>query len=191
MKGGAHFAIGVCTAGFALWCLRETGAELSTATLVIGSAVAGAGALAPDIDHPGSTVSRRLPRRVAVHGWRLIVPVLALAFGAWLLGAQGAARGVLAALRPVLEIGVALLVPAVALGVLSRAISRTLGHRGATHSLLFALLAGCAVAALCARFGFDPRFGALFGLGWLTHLVADATGRRGVPALLWPLAGRS
>ncbi len=69
----------------------------------------------------------------------------------------------------------------------------TFGHRGGTHSLLFALVVAMLASAL------SPAVGMGLGVGMLSHLLADAisygSGRRftfrgaGIPAA-WPLTDR-
>jgi len=69
--------------------------------------------------------------------------------------------------------------------------SAPFGHRGATHSVMFALLAGCAFAALLSR-GTDRRFWSLALIASVvavSHPLLDAItdGGLGV-ALLWPFS---
>jgi inner membrane protein len=69
--------------------------------------------------------------------------------------------------------------------------SAPFGHRGATHSVMFALFAGCAFAALSSR-GKDGRFWSLAFVATVvavSHPLLDALtdGGLGV-ALLWPFS---
>ncbi|HJW76624.1 MAG TPA: metal-dependent hydrolase [Thermoleophilia bacterium] len=190
LKAGGHVVAGAVVACFALWGLQRSGAEIPADVLVAGVLVGSVGALVPDIDHPGSTVSRRVPRRLLHEALRVTVPLIAIAAVSVALGYTGVAGEALAAGRPVIGLGLLLLLMAAAIVAVSLLVSRIFGHRGATHSLVFALGAGLLVAALCGRIGMSPWYGVPFGLGWLSHLAVDAGGHRGVPSLLWPLAGR-
>lgn len=60
-------------------------------------------------------------------------------------------------------------------------------HRGLTHTLAAATVAGLLAAVLSIPFGAPPGTFALVVSGaWTSHLVLDATTKAGVP-LLWPL----
>lgn len=67
--------------------------------------------------------------------------------------------------------------------------SAPFGHRGATHSLLFALLSGAATALLLCRGRLIARSLAIASLVALTHPLLDSLtdGGLGV-ALLWPFS---
>ncbi len=190
MKGGAHVVVGAATGWLALWALHSSGVALGPDVLIAGALVAAVGALMPDIDHPRSTVSRRVPRRLVREAARVVLPLAAVVAVSLALGGRDAADKLMEAGEPLLRLVGLLVLPAAVLMTVSLLVSRTFGHRGATHSLVFAAAAGLIAAALCARFALSPWYGALFGLGWLSHLAADATGRRGLPSLLWPLSGR-
>jgi membrane-bound metal-dependent hydrolase YbcI (DUF457 family) len=69
--------------------------------------------------------------------------------------------------------------------MLSWGIERSLGHRGAFHSLLGAAL-GYLVGDLLGGLVGVTGLGALVAFGWVVHLVTDAWTVRGVP-LFWPL----
>lgn len=79
------------------------------------------------------------------------------------------------------------------LGLAGRALSTGLHlagvqHRGLTHRGVIAL-AVLAVGLVLGRLTGYPDAGLAFGLGYLSHLLADALTKTGVP-LLWPLPGR-
>jgi inner membrane protein len=63
-------------------------------------------------------------------------------------------------------------------------LNRSLGHRGAMHSLL-ALLIVSLIFSLPLAFFLDPFAGVGFALGYLSHLLLDACTKSGVP-LYWP-----
>jgi inner membrane protein len=79
--------------------------------------------------------------------------------------------------------------PGRSLGIISRALSwgieRSLGHRGALHSLVGAALGFLLGNLLGGLFGVTG-LGALVAFGWAVHLLTDAWTVRGVP-LFWPL----
>jgi inner membrane protein len=79
--------------------------------------------------------------------------------------------------------------PARSLGIITRVlcwgIERSLGHRGALHSLVGALL-GFLVGNLLGGLIGLTHLGALVAFGWAVHLLTDAWTVRGVP-LFWPL----
>jgi membrane-bound metal-dependent hydrolase YbcI (DUF457 family) len=189
MNAGAHLVLGAGAGWLALWALQAAGTPLAPDVLVAGAVVSAAGALVPDIDHPRSTVSRRVPRRLTREALRVVAPLAVVVAVSLAFGHDRLADELLTSGTPLLRLGALLVVPAVILVAVSLLVSRAFGHRGATHSLVFAIGAGLGVAALCVRFGSTWWFGALFGLGWLSHLAADATSRKGLPSLLWPLTG--
>ena len=92
---------------------------------------------------------------------------------------------------PFFRWGLLLAIPAVALISWSKFVSAAFGHRGATHSLVFALASVVFASAACIGFGVAWWFGLLFGFGWLTHVAADSTTEMGVPAVAWPLSAES
>ncbi len=73
-----------------------------------------------------------------------------------------------------------------ALRAASFTLSRTVGHRTLTHSLLGVALFVVLVAPVATL---SPSLFAALVAGYVSHLVADALNKRGVP-LLWPV-GRS
>jgi len=190
VNAGAHLAIGAGAGALVLWGLHSAGVPLEPDVLLAGALVAGAGALVPDIDHSRSTVSRRVPRRLTRVALRFVLPLAAVVAVSLALGHDELAGELLTSGTPLLRLAALLIVPAATLVAVSLLVSRAFGHRGATHSLVIAAGAGLLVAMLCTRFGVTWWYGALFGLGWLSHLAADATSRKGLPALLWPLTGR-
>jgi membrane-bound metal-dependent hydrolase YbcI (DUF457 family) len=191
MNGGTHVAIGAGAGWLTLWGLHSAGVPLKPEVLVGGGIVAAVGAVIPDIDHPRSTVSRRVPRRLVREGLRFVVPLSAVVAVSAALGREEFSDEVLTSGAPLLRLAAMLILPAAILVAVSLLVSRTLGHRGATHSLVFAAGAGLLVAALCARFDVSAWFGVLFGVGWLSHLAADAMTRKGLPQLLWPVPAGS
>jgi membrane-bound metal-dependent hydrolase YbcI (DUF457 family) len=190
LKAGGHVAVGAAVACFALLALQSSGVEPPRDVLLVGALVGGVGALVPDIDHPGSTVSRGVPRRLLLAALRVALALAVVTAAPLALGHSELVGQALDSGRPLLRFAGLLVLLAFVLVLVSLLISRVFGHRGATHSLVFAAGAGLFVAATCARAGLSPWYGALFGLGWVSHLAADALGRRGLPSLLWPLLGR-
>lgn len=108
--------------------------------------------------------------------------------GGWALCA---AAGVLGALAPDIDAEDSAIKRE--LGLAGRAVSgglHLLGvqHRGLTHRGVVAL-AVLAVGLVLGRSAGYPDVGLAFGLGYLSHLLADGLTKTGIP-LLWPLPGR-
>jgi membrane-bound metal-dependent hydrolase YbcI (DUF457 family) len=191
MNGGQHFIIGAASAGVGLWAARSLGLEVGTGTILVSAAVAGIGSLAPDIDHPRSTISRGLPAELLWRGLALLALPLLLVILPLLSGDFQRALATLQSLSQTawMRWGLALTVPAIGLLVVSTLISALFGHRGATHSLVFGLAATLIAMGVCLYLDAAWWYGLLFGWGWLLHLLADTTTGMGLPALWWPLAG--
>lgn len=187
MDGPRHFGIGVASAGLVLWGASAAGASVGLATAATGAALAGLGALAPDIDHPHAMIGNRIPfAALTVGAMLLIVPPAikaAAASGGMYAGVWSA---VLQSTGTWSRWGGPLVVAGVALLCVSVAVTRTVTHRGPTHSLLAVAGATFLAVVTCVAFGLGPFYGLLLGLGGLTHLMADATTSEGVPALFWP-----
>lgn len=187
MNGPEHLGIGVASAGLVLWGAQIAGAHLTLGTALVGAAVAGIGALAPDIDHPQAFIGNRIPMGLLTIGLLFVLTPVAL-------GAAASSGGMFAvALTQVTQSaaslpkwGALLLVVGGLLAGVSIAVTRSIDHRGPVHSLV---VGGCATAVsliLFAVLGLAPWFGVLFGLGWLTHLMADAITHDGLACLFWP-----
>ena len=189
MKGRDHVFIGAASAGLGLWALGGAGVRVAPIALIAGAVAAGAGALAPDIDHPRSTISRGIPRDLLGEGLRLIALAAVLTGLLWYFAGRAVGMQALALAEPLVRWGWMLVVPAIVLVVVSWLASAVFGHRGATHSLAFAAGGAVAATVACLVMGLTPWWGLLFGWGWLTHLAGDALTDRGVPSLLWPFAG--
>lgn len=195
MNGRTHAAIGLTVPLGAL----ATGTPVTEVTLI--AAVATAFAIAPDIDHPNSTISRALPR--GTH--RLALEMCDLF---WKVTATGRdQRGALAApgcedpaarlhrtfthtaLAAVAAAGMAYAIGhlwygAAALAALCLYSCRTLVPRRFRPALI-----GGAVAAVffAWKVPISPAHLAMAaGTGWMSHVLADACTTRGVP-MLWPL----
>jgi len=190
VKAGPHLVVGAAAGWLAVWALQSAGKTLPADVLLAGPLVAAVGALVPDIDHPGSTVSRRIPRRLTHWALRIAAPVGLVVAVSLALHQTWVAHKAAEAGEPLLRLAGLLVLPAVVIVALSLLASLLFGHRGATHSLVFAGGASLLTAALCLRVGLSAWYGVFLGLGWLSHLAADSLGRRRLPSLLWPLAGR-
>jgi inner membrane protein len=77
MKGLTHLSIGITT-GAALAALTDT-----VPFTVAGLAVAGFSALAPDLDHPGSRLGRKIAPDYRYLKWAICIGAIVLATGAW------------------------------------------------------------------------------------------------------------
>lgn len=89
MNGKQHFAIGLIVGGASVWAhvaRQEIGFGPATiVAIAAGALVGGAGALLPDIDHPGSTVSNKIPKKLWQFGLKLLYPLIAVGIpvGVW------------------------------------------------------------------------------------------------------------
>ena len=191
MNGGAHFVIGAATAGLGLWGAQKIGLPLESGTILGGALIAGIGSLVPDIDHPRSTISRGLPMELLYRGLLLLLIPVAFAAIPLLMGDFRSAFTIFQSLSrmPFIQWGLMFAIPALVLIAASAVVSILFGHRGATHSLVFAVGATCIVTIVCLFFNTAWWYGLLFGWGWLSHLLADATTEMGLPALFWPFSG--
>jgi len=186
MNGEQHFIIGATTVGLGLWGTRAVGLQVETETILAGALIAGLGSLAPDIDHPRSTISRGLPTELLLRGLAfLLLPVVFAVIPA-MFGDFHSASRIFQSLSPFVQWGLILIAPAIVLIAISIIVSAFFGHRGATHSLIFAAGATFIATVICVYSGVTWWYGLLFGWGWLSHLLADATTEMGLPSLLWP-----
>lgn len=191
MNGGAHFAIGAGSTALALAGLKALGVPLDTAALATGSIVAGVGALAPDLDHPRSTASSGLPRKLMSQAVQIAAPLIIMVVVFGLFGSKSTGASIFSAFAPLLSFSAWLLGLSVLFFGASGIIRATTGHRGATHSFVFcavAMLVACVVSAVLSR---PVWFGLAFGWGWLTHLGADALTHMGLPSVFWPFGTQS
>lgn len=161
--------------------------------------VAGIGALAPDIDHPHATISNGIPKMLITGAfkhflWPMFVLVSVLAIGPILkkgpLGVFETIQTMYQSPYAQLMINTGIVIIGVGLVFIfaSILISTLFEHRGATHSLLFAL--GATIFAIVGSILLNIAwwYGLLFGWGWISHLIADATTEMGLPALFWPFS---
>lgn len=159
MRGVIHGGIGIVSAAVA--------AELLDLNLEgMGLFAAWLGALAPDLDHPGSlAASRVIPGKSP--GLRALVMLLSgIAMVMFYLENRGC-----------WEVGV--------LGVLLLLLALS-KHRGPTHSLLGLVVAQILGSSVARRVGIDlwP-----FLVGYASHLIADMFTPRGIP-LFYPCKTR-
>jgi membrane-bound metal-dependent hydrolase YbcI (DUF457 family) len=200
MMGASHAASGV--AGWVALCAAGSlaGVDVEPSTVLVGAGVAAGFALLPDLDHPGSTISRSLGpvtgvlARVTsfaadkVQDWTCpcckdpdTVAHRALthtAVGAVVTG------GLVALAGARLGKPAALVVVFLALALAVRGMVPT-KWRGT----LGAVLAGAGAAALVFAFGPDAGWwwlGLPAGFGVLAHIVGDGLTKSAVP-LLWPV----
>jgi len=178
MNGRLHFAIGIGTTALGFLGLQAMGVQPEV-NILGGMAMAGIGSLAPDIDHPYSLISFSFPTRLLRGGLRLI-----LVMG--ILGGFGSRTTLYHSIFPFIQVGLTLVILALVL-LIASVIFSNLGHRGPTHSLLFAAGATFVITFAFVYFNFTWQYGLLFGWGYLLHLLADAPTEMGLPALLWPL----
>lgn len=190
MKGRTHVAIAVLPAGVAVWLLASGGMPLEPVIAAGAPLAAALGALAPDIDHRRSLIGRTMPREAMRRG---LVVLLGLGGVAWFASRRigvAVVDGVLESLRPVTQLAWWAVAAGVALIGLSWFASGVLKHRGPVHSLTFAAVSSAVVAGGCAAAGAPWQLGAVFGWGYLSHLLADAVTPSGCRSLLWPFVRR-
>jgi membrane-bound metal-dependent hydrolase YbcI (DUF457 family) len=197
--GQSHAVSGV--AGWVALCAAGSlvGVETAASTVIVGAGVAAGFGLLPDIDHPGSTISRSLgpiTRGIAravsyvadkVQDWTCLCckdpdTVAHRALTHTFLGAV-ATGGLIALACARLGKPAALVVVflAVALAVRGIVPSKWRGTLGAA-------LAGAAAAGLVFRLGPTTGWwwlGVPAGFGVLAHIVGDGLTKSAVP-LLWP-----
>lgn len=187
MKGATHLAIGVATATAGVWWARESGLPVEGLDGIAIVGFSAVGSLLPDIDHPTSTASRKVPRALMGKALEIAAPVIVILAALWWLGAGDFVGQAIDAMRPLVGVLLVFVAPAVLLTGVSVILRAFTGHRGVTHSLLFAIAGTVGLSVWCASVGAPWWYGLGLGWGWLTHLLADAMTKRGVPALWWPL----
>lgn len=191
MTGKQHIAVGIVSSILGAWGLQAVGVPIMPeASLVVGVLVAAAGALAPDIDHPKSLISRRLPGKFLRRGLPLLAVAVVLGLLPLIIGEIPGIAGVLGSAANRLGVTIAVTLLAVGLGLkaVSLVVTALSRHRGATHSLLFTVAVIIGALWLCSGLGVSAWYGCFFGWGWLSHLVADALTEMGLPELFWPFA---
>lgn len=196
MNGKQHLVIGAITGGVGAYVIAQGGHALlapggpAIIAAGIGAVLGGLGGLTPDIDQPNATISRKLPQKLVTLGLALLSPLL-LAGLLTSVGKKGDFTDIILTIKPMLQsdltlAGAMIIGGALALLVLARMINALWGHRGATHSLFFAGLATALWLIPYLVFAIPWWYGAIFGLGYLSHLLADATTEKKLPALWWP-----
>lgn len=157
----------------------------------VGPVIAGIGALAPDIDHKDSWIGSRIPLTLIGTGLLLLLAPLVHTLSA---RSDGVMSGVWANLSTFS--GSMIKWGALALGIgallltISVVVTRAVSHRGATHSLALAAAATVVSFVIAMIAGLGPWIGLMFGIGWISHLMADAITPHGLPSLLWPLPAK-
>ena len=190
MTGKTHIAIGFATVFSTTHLINPTIIEtypslllhknLSSNVVIQLVAVVVAvwlGSLAPDLDQPGSTLSRDIGGPMGATKFTALVGGLGLLYLASHLPAL---------LSPVPYVRVGIVIVGCILLMMA-----ILKHRGLTHSLLGMALAGAAVhwglLALAEKgFGFTPSLLLPFLIGYGAHLVADSFTNSGVAPFYLP-----
>lgn len=187
MQGREHLAIGMVATGTVLWGAHAVGLPLEPGPVVAGVVLAGVGSLAPDIDQPQSMISNGIPATLFALG-------VCMAAGAPLMKMMAARNDVWSAVfsglgqfaAPLVPVGLLFILLALVMLFASRAVRAQFKHRGEMHSLT---LAGAGIILgllMCAVLRLPAWVGILFSLGWVSHLVADATTPAGLSELFWP-----
>ncbi len=192
MRGPEHVSFAVVTTGGALWLMN--GQFDLNAYAAAALSAAAVGSLVPDIDHPKAWISNRIPATLMAIG---LTGLGLYAYAAWTASrGDDSIGGAMIApmadfLRPVLGWAWLALALGAALLAISVVVTRALGHRGPTHSLVVG-----AALTLIATIGFaiSPvswTIGLWFGWGYLSHLLTDMITPKGCPSLLWPAGSAS
>lgn len=192
VRGREHLALAVATSGGILYLLNH-GQPDFTGSAVAAVALAGAGSLMPDVDHPQSWVSSRIPATFVAAGGMVLLSYWLMKMAVAKAGAQGPFSAVYESLlemsRPILAWAWLSLVVGFLMFGIARVIAGTFEHRGPTHSFSAALLVTASASVALAIAGEPLISGLWLGWGYLTHLLSDLPGRTGCPALLWPWRG--
>lgn len=165
MSGDTHAAVGAATAlvSCVLHPVMMAGQPIN---VVVGTAAAIVGALFPDLDS-GKSKGNKLMNKVLVY----LVPATVLLLGADWLG-----------LFSIRYFGFSLHgIGMLGLLILFGLFVRTRPHRELSHSLL-SLVGTTVLVAL----GVGGQMWVWYGIGYLSHLLADLLNRKG-ESLLWPL----
>lgn len=191
MNGPVHIGIGVCSAGVLLWA----GYSASSVPIATAAGMAGAaalGSLAPDIDHRASLIGNRIPTGLLTIGLLMMASPF---FLRWAAGRDDMLAGLwssaLEASAHWGRWGALLAGAGLCLLLLSLVAVIAVGHRGPTHSILAALAATFLISAASVFGGASLWYSAAFGLGWISHLIADAGTPDGLQFLFWPLLSGS
>lgn len=189
MNAREHVMIGTISATAALFAARSLNLiQVGNSEIIIGISIAAISSLIPDIDEPNSTISRSSFWMMALGLLLVFIPPLTWLPGTiapgtmkWLLLLQGSSGAPIQQIIGFLLLGFALI--AVING-------RLLDHRGITHSLFCLAVTSWAIWAtyVAIESSHALLFAACFALGYLSHLVADATTKEGLPDLLFPLS---
>ncbi len=159
--------------------------DIGPVSMATAAAVAAAGGLAPDLDHPFSLASFAIPTTLLGYGGGF------LAVLARQKTQEGPQLFSLTALGPSFVTAAWI---AVWVGILLLALSLTagklFGHRGPVHSIAFGLIATLVVGLGLLVSGAPLWWALAFAWGWASHLAADGTTKMGLPHLLWPLKGQ-
>ncbi len=182
---GTHLLIGG-VGGLALTRVLPAGSLFGISPLWAEIALIGGSAVLaswPDIDEPGSWISRRV---------RLAVVLVCTAIG----GLVGYALAPRVGMQPLtvaligMLLGVGLIGPILGFLLLRLIRRATGGHRRLTHSLLLGgALAALALILWRARMPSAALVPAVLAWGQLLHLLGDLVTIKGVP-VLWPISAR-
>ncbi len=186
MQGREHLGVGIVATGAVLWGARALGLPLEPAQVAAGVVLAGVGSLAPDIDQPQSMISNGIPATMFVVGVLMaggppVARMLAAKNDVW----SAVFSGLWEAAAPLIPLGLLLIVMALAMVSASRVARAQFKHRGEMHSLTLAGVGIIPGLLLCAVLRLPVWAGLLFGLGWASHLLADATTPAGLDHLFW------
>ncbi|TLM97966.1 MAG: hypothetical protein FDZ75_03440 [Actinobacteria bacterium] len=185
MRGSNHLVVGAAVCGGTVWALGHVGLTTTPSSVAVAAAVGGFGALAADIDEPRAYASNRIPKTLFNSAVEILVPLGIVVALFWVGGAK-AGGGMAQVFAPFMRWGLLCVLAAGLLFGLSRVASAVTRHRGATHSLAFAVAGAVFAVGFAVAVGAPWYLGLIFGLGWLTHLATDILTPHGLPSILWP-----
>jgi len=183
-------AVAAATTAGAVWLVVGRTGDASLGLYAVTAGAAAVGALIPDIDHPHALLSKRIPLGLFAAG-TMVLGLVSL--GGHMVSRQGSdtlgsvmITPMVEAARPFIAWAWVLVLMAILLPAASSVASSVLGHRGPAHSLAAAAMVTVVACLGLALAGQPWSLGLVVGWGFLSHLIADATTKMGLPALLWP-----
>jgi len=181
MTGREHVALAAGSTFLTLFVAQHGGVNVQTNAIYLSMAVAAAGALAPDLDHPGSLASVTIPASLLVYGGAFLLLT-------WLPKRIPSLKPLDLSLMGPAYTNVAWLAvgSAMMLFLLSALTGVLFGHRGPVHSLAFGLGGTIGVLGVLAAFHAPLWLSLAFAWGWLTHIASDAMTPAGLDYVMWP-----
>jgi len=182
VTGREHVAIGAGSTFVVLAVAQVNGHPVATTLGVSAVAVAAAGSLGPDLDHPRSLASATIPAALITYSLFFLMSPWVASWHPLLAGLD------LSGMGPRWTIAAWMALAAgVTLFLLSWILGAAFGHRGPVHSLGFGAMATAALVVVLVLFRLPLWLALPYAWGWIAHLVADSTTARGLQHAFWPL----